>query len=72
VTTLNPRWIIGKTVASVKQQKVKPRDYGPETDTAITAIIFTDGSRLSLTALETDYEPYVYPRYEKPKKESGL
>lgn len=64
-TTLQPRWIIGKTVASV--------DMNPQRDgrggTAYHPVIrFTDGSMIVVHAVETEYSPASEITYMKPPK----
>ena len=64
--TLFGPWIIGKRVTSVKTNQLKPRTGEDQTTTELTCIEFEDGSKLWVTALESDDEPYVYPQYQKP------
>ena len=71
---MQSRWIVGKTIASIKRRQVDLTDHCGGVETAIEEIAFTDGSRIRLIAGETGghegYEPYVYPVYEPATKPS--
>ena len=61
---INPKWIIGKTVAKIQTQRIKPTDGSNFEDTEFQAIEFTDGSRLQFVSLEQSYEAgYVHANY---------
>jgi hypothetical protein len=52
---LNPRWIVGKTVARVD---LNPFDDGKGATAHAPVIYFTDGSSISFSTEETDMEGY--------------
>ena len=66
------RQIIGKTVATVNTNRCNRRNTAQgEPDTEILGIRFTDGSRLSFIALESDDEPYCWAKYVPPPRGSN-
>lgn len=63
---LNPRWIIGKTVALVA---LNPFDDGKGGTAHDPRIIFTDGSSIAFTTEETEVGEYgTSIVYRRPRK----
>jgi len=62
----DPRWIVGKTVASVEMRPFRAREGSREV-THAPRIFFTDGSHIAFTGQETDFGAYgVGVGYYKP------
>lgn len=76
---INPKWLIGKTIADVGLAYVKNSDlvgdkdyphyiHGADSTNVLEWIQFSDGSRIRIRCEETEFEPLVsVSYYPKPK-----
>jgi hypothetical protein len=56
--TINPKWLIGKTIAKVEMRPFNSRDNGEKGTAHDPHITFTDGSRIWFTTQETEVGEY--------------
>ncbi len=68
---IHARWVEGKTIAKVQTQSFTAKETGHGGCQELQRIIFTDGSELRFTALETETEPLCEALYVKARKEKA-
>lgn len=72
--TINPKWLVGKTIASVDMRPFEKSDQASKNDVAHNPIIrFTDGSAIYFVTEETggsEYGTAICYRKPPPKKVS--
>lgn len=68
--TLNPKWLIGKTIASVEMNAEPARERARSPLMHKPVITFTDGSKITFTAEESDFGGYgvAINYWKEPKK----
>lgn len=63
---------VGKTVLRVETTRVQLATYDKRDALVITAVVFTDGSRLTFGAVEVEHGDPVPRAHYRPKEKSRL